>query len=187
MSRVIVIQFISLDGVTQDPDGSDGTAQGGWAFRHGPEAVAGDKFELGELLESGTLLLGRRTWQLFSQIWPTRSDDFAKKMNAMPKLVVSRSVTRADAWANSTVLGGDLIQEVTRRKQDQDLIVVGSTSVIRTLMTRDLIDEYRLLVFPVVLGQGERLFGDAGATDLHLVSAGTRGPTALLTYSRPCH
>ena len=160
MSRVIVIEFVSLDRVIQDPDGSEGSAQGGWAFRYGPEAVAGDKFGLGEVLGTGAMLLGRRTWQLFARIWPGRDDPFSAKMNAMPKLVVSRSLEHADGWQNSTVLPGDLVTEVGKRKQERDIVIAGSTSVVRTLMAHDLIDEYRLLVFPLVLGAGTRLFPD---------------------------
>ena len=115
MSRVIVIEFVSLDGVTQDPDGSEGTSQGGWAFRYGPEAVAGDKFSLGEILDTGTLLLGRRTWELFATIWPGRSDGFSAKMNAMPKLVASRSLEHAAEWKNSTVVQGDLAAAAKER------------------------------------------------------------------------
>ena len=97
MSRLIVIEFMSLDGVMHDPDGSDGSAQGGWAFRYGREAVAGDKFGLGEVLDTGAMLLGRRTWQLFAKIWPGRDDPFSAKLNAMPKLVVIRSLDQAAA------------------------------------------------------------------------------------------
>jgi dihydrofolate reductase len=103
MSSVIVIEFVSLDGVTQDPDGSGGSVWGGWAFRYGPEAVAGDKFGLGEVLDTGALLLGRRTWQLFAKIWPGRDDPFSRKMNAMPKRVASRSLKDTAEWRNSTV------------------------------------------------------------------------------------
>ena len=99
MSRVIVIEFLSLDGVMHDPDGSDGSPQGGWAFRYGQEAVAGDKFGLGEVLDTGAMLLGRRTWELFAKIWPGRDDPFSAKMNAMPKLVVSRSLEHAHRLA----------------------------------------------------------------------------------------
>ena len=106
MSRLIVIEFVSLDGVMHDPDGSDGSPQGGWAFRYGPQATAGDKFGLGEVLDTGVMLLGRRTWQLFAKIWPGRDDPFSAKMNAMPKLVVSRSLEHAAGWQNSTVLRG---------------------------------------------------------------------------------
>jgi dihydrofolate reductase len=186
MSRVIVIEFVSLDGVMQDPDGSEGTGQGGWAFRYGPEAVAGDKFTMGEVLDTGTMLLGRRTWQLFAKIWPGRDDEFSAKMNAMPKLVASRSLDQATGWQNSTVLKGDLVATVRERKQAHDIMVTGSASIVRTLMDHDLVDEYRLLVFPLVLGAGERLFRDGVAPiDLTLVSAQTAGAAVRLIYTRP--
>jgi dihydrofolate reductase len=185
MSRVIVIEFVSLDGVMQDPDGSEGSSQGGWAFRYGPEAVAGDKFGLGEVLDTGTMLLGRRTWQLFSKIWPDRDDEFSAKMNAMPKLVVSRSMERATEWQNSTVLEGDVVAAVRERKRARDIMVTGSASVVRTLMAHDLVDEYRLIVFPIVLGAGTRLFPDGTPIDLNLVSAQTAGPAVRLIYTRP--
>src|SRR5713101_4121330 len=126
MSRLIVIEFVSLDGVMHDPDGSEGSPQGGWAFRYGPEAVAGDKFGLGEVLDTGTMLLGRRTWQLFSKIWPDRDDKFSAKMNAMPKLVASRSLERATEWQNSAVLQGDLVAAMRERKRAHDIMVTGS-------------------------------------------------------------
>jgi len=156
MSRVIVIQFITVDGIVEDPDGTGGTKRGGWAFRYGPEAVAGDKFKLGVVMETGALVLGRATWQLFSHIWPGRSDDFSTRMNRMPKLVASHSLDSVNEWSNSTLLEGDLVDEVSRRKREQDLVMAGSGSVVRTLMEHDLVDEYRLLVFPIVLGDGTR-------------------------------
>ena len=185
MSHVIVIEFVSLDGVMQDPDGSEGSSQGGWAFRYGPEAVAGDKFGLGEVLDTGTMLLGRRTWQLFSKIWPDRDDEFSAKMNAMPKLVASRSLARATEWQNSTVLQGDVVAAVRERKRARDIMVTGSASVVRTLMVHDLVDEYRLIVFPIVLGAGTRLFPDGTPIDLNLVSVQTAGPAVRLIYTRP--
>jgi dihydrofolate reductase len=186
MSRVIVIEFVSLDGVMRDPDGSEGSPQGGWAFRYGPEAVAGDKFGLGEVLDTGAMLLGRRTWQLFAGIWPGRDDPFSAKMNAMPKLVVSRSLEHAARWQNSVVLQGDLVTEVQKRKQEQDIMITGSASVVRTLTAHDLVDEYRLLVFPLVLGAGTRLFPDGTVpVNLALVSAQVTGPAVRLIYTRP--
>lgn len=185
MGRVIVIQFITLDGIVEDPDGSGGTARGGWAFRYGPESVAGDKFKMGEVMETGAMLLGRATWQLFSNIWPGRSDEFSTRMNRMPKLVVSRSLETVGAWSNSTLLEGDLVEEVSKRKPAQDLVVSGSGSVVRPLMEHDLVDEYRLLVFPVVLGEGKRLFPTGIAPlDLEVVSAEQSGAATLLTYRR---
>jgi dihydrofolate reductase len=185
MNRIIVIEFITLDGVIEDPDGSAGTPGGGWAFRYGPEAVAGDKFKLGSRLDTGALLLGRTTWQLFAKIWPGRSDEFSAKMNKAPKWVASRTLTDVSAWNNSRVLGDELTSEVQRLRRERDIIVIGSTSVVHTLMEHDLVEEYRLLVFPAVLGNGCRLFtSSAGAGDLRLVSAGQSGATALLCYEK---
>jgi len=157
---VIVIEFITLDGIVSDPDGSDGTPVGGWAFRHGPESVAGDKFQLGSTLDEGVLLLGRSTWQLFSRLWPPRTDPFSARMNAVPKLVASRTPVDTAPWPNSQVLKGDLVETV--RHEPRDVIVAGSLSVVRALQAADLIDEYRLLIFPTVLGTGERLFPAGG-------------------------
>jgi dihydrofolate reductase len=186
MSHVIVIEFVSLDGVIQDPDGNEGFPQGGWAFRYGPEPVTGDPFGLSKVLETGALLLGRRTWQMFAGIWPGRDDPFSAQMNAMPKLVMSRSLEQAGGWQNSAVLRGDLVTEVEKRKAEQDIVVMGSASVVHALMAAGLVDEYRLLVFPLVLGAGTRLFPDGTApADLALVSAGTRGAAARLVYTRP--
>ncbi|GAA1256962.1 dihydrofolate reductase family protein [Pseudonocardia aurantiaca] len=186
MNRVIVIEFITLDGVVEDPDGSAGTAGGGWAFRYGPEAVAGDKFKLGPRLDSGALLLGRGTWQLFSRLWPGRSDEFSTKMNKAPKWVVSRTLTDVAAWSGSALVTGELGDAVARLRRDRDVIVIGSTSVVHTLMEQDLVDEYRLLVFPTVLGAGRRLFtSPAGTGDLRLVSAEQSGAAALLRYEVP--
>jgi len=186
MNRVIVIEFMSLDGVTQDPDGNEGFRQGGWAFRYGPEPVTNDPFALGKVLDTGALLLGRRTWEMFAKIWPGRDDPFSAQMNAMPKFVVSRSLQQAAGWKNSTVLQGDLAGTVQERKRTQDILVMGSASVVRTLMARDLVDEYRLIVFPLILGEGARLFPDGTApVNLALSSAQTTGPAVKLIYTRP--
>jgi dihydrofolate reductase len=180
---VIVIQFITLDGVVSDPDGRGGTPTGGWGFRHGPEAIAGDKFRLGSVLDDGVLLLGRTTWQLFSERWPARDTPFAAQMNAAPKLVASRTLTDASAWANSRILDGDLVETVKRERRD--VIVAGSLSIVRALMAEDLVDEYRLLTFPTVLGTGERLFPAGGPPRyLECVSAEAAGATVLTQYRR---
>ena len=180
---VIVIQFITLDGVVSDPDGSGGTPAGGWAFRHGPETVAGDKFRLGSTLDGGVMLLGRTTWQLFSRLWPGRDDPFAARMNAVPKLVASRTLTDASAWANSRVIDGDVADAAKR--EPRDVIITGSLSVVHALMAADLVDEYRLLTFPTVLGTGERLFPAGGPPAyLECLSAERAGAAVLARYGR---
>jgi dihydrofolate reductase len=185
MHRTIVIAFSTVDGIVEDPDGADGTPNGGWAFRHGPEAVAGDKFNLGPLFDSGVLLLGRRTWQKFSHLWPSRTTDFAVSMNRIPKLVVSRSLTDLSAWANSSLLTGDLLEAVAKQKIERDVIVVGSASVVHALAERDLVDEYRILVFPDLVGRGTKLFtAETTATRLRQVSAEIIGQAVLVRYER---
>lgn len=185
--KVIVAQFVSLDGVTDDPDGSGGTRQGGWAFRSGPDAVAGDKFRMGPVLDSGVKVVGRTTWELFSRIFPHRDDDFSRRLNMMEKLVVSSSLSEVSAWSNSTLLEGDLVTAVTERVRHQDVMITGSASVVDQLVARDLVDEYRLLVFPIVLGKGHRLFdGAVGPLDLDLVSSEDAGGAGVLrqVYAR---
>ncbi|GAA5175010.1 dihydrofolate reductase family protein [Pseudonocardia eucalypti] len=183
MNRVIVIEFSTLDGIVEDPDGSAGTPGGGWAFRHGPEAVAGDKFKLGASLDEGVLLLGRTTWELFAKIWPGRTDEFSTRMNNATKLVASRTLGDVGAWPNSTLIPRELTDEVRHQRNDRDVIVIGSIGIAHTLMADDLVDEYRLLVFPTVLGTGRRLF-TAAVPDLRLVSAEQVGAAALLRYER---
>ena len=180
---VIVIEFITMDGIVTDPDGSGGTPAGGWAFRHGPEAVTGDKFQIGSVLDKGVLLLGRKTWEMFSRIWPGRDDPFSARMNAVPKLVATRTLTDTAAWANSQAVDGDVIDAVKR--EQRDVTIMGSLSLVHALMRSDLIDEYRLLTFPTILGAGERVF-PAGAppAELELVSAAQIGPTVLSQYRR---
>jgi dihydrofolate reductase len=180
MGKLIVIEFVTLDGVVEDPDGSGATPSGGWAFRHGPEAVAGDKFELGPLLDTGAMLLGRTTWQLFSKLWPGRTDEFSTRMNTIPKLVASRSLESIAGWQNSTLVDGDLAGAVRAQLAERDVIVTGSVSVVHALA--DLVDEYRLMVFPVVLGAGRRLF--TGQAELRLSSVEQKGSAVLLRYER---
>jgi dihydrofolate reductase len=180
---VIVIEFITLDGVQSDPDGSQGTPIGGWAFRHGPEAVAGDKFRLGPVLDDGVMLLGRTTWELFAKLWPSRTDPFSQRMNTVPKLVATRTLTDVSAWANSRVLAGSPAEAV--RREQRDVIITGSLSIVRSLLAEDLIDEYRLLTFPTIAGSGERLFPAAGPPRyLECQSAEQAGPAVLSRYVR---
>lgn len=182
MNRVIVIEFSTVDGVVEDPDGSDGTPFGGWAFRYGREAVADDKFRLGDKLETGVLLFGRATWQLFSGRWPSRTDPYAARMNRARKYVASRTLTDVGAWSNSELISGDVIAAVRALRERQDVIVIGSLGLARTLADHDLVDEYRVLIFPAVAGAGRRLFDRAPRRELRLVSAAAHGVVALLRY-----
>ena len=137
-TRTIVVAFSTLDGIIQDPAGSEGTPAGGWVFRNGPEAVAGDRFKLGPALDSGVLLLGRRTWEQFAQIFPSRTGEFDVAMNRIPKLVASRTLTDLSAFPNSSLMDGDLAQAVEKQKTERDVIVMGSASVVHALAKREL-------------------------------------------------
>jgi dihydrofolate reductase len=180
---IIVIEFLTLDGIVSDPDGSGGTPAGGWAFRHGSQQIAGDKFRLGSTLDNGVLVLGRTTWELFSKLWPGRDDPFAIRMNAVPKLVATRTLADTSAWANSQVIDGEIVDSV--RREQRDVIVAGSLSVVHALMAADLVDEYRLLTFPTVIGTGERLFQAGGPPAyLECLSAEQTGAAVLTKYAR---
>jgi dihydrofolate reductase len=189
MGRVIVVQYITLDGIVSDPDGSQGSPTGGWVYRYGPEAVAGDKFQLGPSLDTGVLLFGRSTWDVFSQRWPARTGDFAQKMNAAAKLVASRTMTDVSAWNNSTVIDGDLMARVDEERSRRDVIVIGSVTIVRALAATSRVDEYRLLTLPTMLGEGERLFATSSMpTYLRCVDASLAGAgvlTRLVTEPEP--
>ena len=164
MGRIVVSEFVSVDGVMEDPGGSEGTRHAGWTFRF-DRGTDGDGFKLHEVLDAEALLLGRVTYQGFAAAWPTIEDPvgFAAKMNAMPKYVVSNTLMNGEAdWNNSTVLRGDAVAEVTalRKRVAGDLLVNGSASLVQMLAEHGLVDEYRLMVFPILLGSGKRLFGD---------------------------
>ncbi|OIJ66388.1 dihydrofolate reductase family protein [Streptomyces mangrovisoli] len=180
---VIVIQFITVDGVAADPAGASGTPTGGWVLRHGREQIAGDKFGIADVLEDGAMLLGRATWQEFARIWPGRSGPFADRMNAARKLVVSRTGLDTSAWSNSTVVDGDPAAAV--RKAEGDIVVLGSRSVVGALAAEDLVDEYRLLTFPEVVGTGDPFF-PAGTAPVHLrcLSVEPSGVGFLTRYAR---
>jgi dihydrofolate reductase len=167
MSKVVVSQFVTVDGVVEDPGGSEGFERGGWAFKfdRGPD---GDKFKLDEVMASEALLLGRVTYEGFAAAWPGRTDEvgFADKFNNMPKYVVSNTL-EDPSWNNSTVIkGDDLAGEVSKLKEQSsgDLLVNGSVQLVNALIEQGLVDEYRLMVFPVVLGSGKRLFGETPET-----------------------
>ncbi len=181
MGRLIVIQFITLDGVVEDPDGSDQTPFGGWAMRHGPRGVAGDKFRLGPVLERGTLLFGRRTWDHFATLWPRREDPFSQAMNAADKAVVTHREIDPSMWSNSRVVDQPLVDWVRARVPSTDLVVIGSQSVVHELAEADLVDEYRLLTFPTAVGTGRRLF--TTSRQLELVRAEQVGPAVLSVLS----
>ncbi len=172
--KVIISQFVTVDGVVEGPDR--------WAFRCGPKRVAGDDFKLGSILDTGVLLLGHRTWEVFSHRWPNRSDGFAKVMNRIWKVVVSRSAPALDAWSNSSLLEGELVAGVADLRREQDVVVFGSTSVVHALAAADAVDEYRLLLIPTALGAGERLF--VAPVDLQLTSIEKVGEAVLARYDR---
>jgi dihydrofolate reductase len=159
MARIVVTEFMSLDGVVEDPGGAEGFKHGGWSFRFS-RGDDGDRFKLDETMNSEALLLGRKTYEGFADAWPSRDGEFAEKFNTMPKYVVS-STLRDPAWTNSTVLDGDLVEEVSklRERPGGDIVVHGSPTLVQSLLANDLVDELRLMVFPVVLGAGKRLFG----------------------------
>ena len=168
MGKVIVVGFVTLDGVVEDPDGTGGTPGGGWAFHAGHHVFAGDKFATGPSLKDGVLLLGRNTWSMFAGRWPGRTGAFPDAMNRAAKVVVSHAPPALDAWNNSSALDGDLVEAVARLAVDRDVIVVGSTSVVHQLTAADAVDEYRLITIPVALGAGTPLF--ATPTSLQVVS-----------------
>lgn len=187
MGDVVVSEFITLDGVFEDPGGSESSQRGGWAFRfdRGPE---GDKFKVDETMAAGAMLLGRVTYEGFAEAWPGRTDEigFADKMNNMPKYVVSGSLEHAD-WNNSTVVGDDVAGVVARLRSELDgaLLVAGSGTLVRTLLEQDLVDELRLMVFPVVLGGGRRLFADGGpSAEFELADCRPAAQCAILVYRR---
>lgn len=188
MGKIVVTEFVSLDGVVEAPGGGENFKHGGWSFEisRGDE---GDKFKLDETMSSEALLLGRVTYEGFAAAWPSRTDEFgfADKFNNMPKYVVSSTLTDPE-WNNSTVLNGDIADEVAKIKEqhDGDIVVHGSPQLVQTLIENDLVDEYRLMVFPVVLGSGKRLFGETtDKKSLRLVDTKVVGDgVAIMVYQR---
>ena len=186
MGRIVVTEFVSLDGVMEDPGGSEDFEHGGWSFEF-ERGAEGDRFKLDETLASEALLLGRVTFEGFADAWPSREGEFADKFNNMPKFVVSTTVDGSQ-WNNSTVLEGDVADEVSKLREDQegDVVVHGSAQLVQTLLEHDLVDELRLMVFPVVLGSGKRLFGETSEKRrLRLADSMTVGDGVnILIYER---
>jgi dihydrofolate reductase len=186
MGRIVVTEFVSLDGVMEAPGGGEGFRHDGWTFEieRGEE---GGRFKLEELVEAEAQLLGRRTYEGFAAAWPGREDEagFATKMNSMPKYVVSSTLTDP-SWENTTVLSGDFVAEITALKEEVDgvILVAGSATLVQGLIEHDLVDELRLMVFPVVLGTGKRVFGETSdKKPLQLADSKVVGDgVAILTY-----
>jgi len=180
----MVTEFVSLDGVMEDPGGSESFRHGGWSFQFS-RGEEGDRFKLDETMSSEALLLGRVTYQGFAEAWPTRDGEFADKFNSMPKYVVSSTLDEP-AWNNTTVLKDDLARQVARLRQELggDIVVHGSARLVQWLLEHDLVDEVRLMVFPVVLGSGKRIFGEtADSKPLRLVDSRVVGDgVAILVY-----
>ena len=184
VGRIIVTEFASLDGVVEDPGGAEGFKYAGWSFEVS-RGAEGDKFKLDETLATEALLLGRVTYEGFAAAWPSRDGEFADRFNTMPKYVVSSTLKNPE-WNNSTVLDGDVAEEVATLKQklEGDIVVHGSVQLVQALLEHDLVDELRLMVFPVVLGTGKRLFGETSdKKPLRLVDSKVVGDgVAILTY-----
>jgi dihydrofolate reductase len=186
MGRIVVTEFVSLDGVIEDPGGSEDFEHGGWSFEFS-RGDEGDQFKLDETMNSAALLLGRVTYEGFADAWPSRDGEFADKFNNMPKYVVS-STLKDPEWNNSTVIEGDVAREVARLRDeiDGDIVVHGSATLAQALIDADLVDELRLMVFPVALGGGKRLFGETQdkkpltLSDSKVVGDGV----AILVYQR---
>jgi dihydrofolate reductase len=187
MGRIVVTQFVSVDGVMEDPGGSEDFEHGGWAFEFS-RGDEGDQFKLDETMSSDALLLGRVTFEGFAEAWPPRTGEFADKFNSMPKYVVSSTLGDDPGWSNSTVLDGDLREAVTELKgrHEGDIVVHGSGQLTRWLLENDLVDALHLMVFPVVLGTGKRLFGEgSGKKPLKLAESRTVGDgVQILVYQR---
>ncbi|VVB89050.1 Uncharacterised protein [uncultured archaeon] len=174
MRKVIVSEFVTLDGVMEDPGGAEKFKHGGWTMPYWNEEIA--KFKFDELFASDALLLGRVTYQGFAAAWPSRADEegFADRMNSLPKYVVSTTLKEVE-WNNSRLIKGNIAEEVSKLKQQpgQDILIAGSGELVNSLMQHDLIDEYRLLVYPVVLGSGKRLFKEGTNKTLRFVETKT--------------
>ena len=180
MGKLVVTEFMSLDGVFEDPGGAEGCEHGAWTFEY-DRGEEGDKFKLDELMEAEAQLLGRVTYEAFAEAWPSREGEFAEKLNGDPKYVVSTTLTEP-TWQNTTVISENVVQEIANlTKQAEGVVLVaGSGTLVHTLLANDLVDELRLMVFPTILGRGKRLFPDGiDRLKLRLVSTKTVGPDGV--------
>ena len=183
MGKIVVSENVTLDGVIQDPSGDEGFRHGGWVG-HVTDREAVGKAVVDETLGADAELYGRRTYEFLASRWPSRSGALADKLNALPKYVISSTLEDPE-WSNTTVLNGDVVEEVSKLKREVDgeIIVPASIQLVRTLLEHDLVDELRLLVYPVVLGGGERLFGETSdKKPVRLIEARTGDGVAFLTY-----
>ena len=185
MGRIVISENLTLDGVVQDPAGVEGFKLGGWVGRVGERGREGAaKALLRNAVGAEAQLFGRRTYEFLAARWPSRTGELADRLNGMPKYVVSSTLKVAD-WNNSTVLKGDVVDEVSKLKQELngEILVAGSIQLVHTLMAQDLVDELRLMVYPVVLGAGTRLFEETAAKkSMHLLDTRTVDDLAYLTY-----
>ena len=180
MGRIVVTEFVSLDGVFEDPGGSESYEHGGWTFEY-DRGDDGNKFKLDELMESEVQLLGRVTYEGFAEAWPSREGPFADKLNSDPKVVVSTTLTDPQ-WQNTTVIADDVVARLSTLRDDTEgnILVAGSGTLVETLLGADLVDELRLMVFPTILGRGRRLFPDGiDRLKFELAEARTVGPDGV--------
>jgi dihydrofolate reductase len=180
MSKLVVTEFVSVDGVFEDPGGAEDYEHGGWTFEY-DRGDEGNQFKLDELMEAKVQLLGRVTYEGFAAAWPSREGPFAEKLNSDPKVVVSSTLANPE-WQHTTVLSGDVVAEVSKLKEGTDgvILVAGSGTLVGTLLAADLVDELRLMVFPTILGHGRRLFPDGiDRLKLELAESRTVGPDGV--------
>ena len=183
MGKVVVTEFVSIDGVFEDPGGAEGYEHGGWTFEYG-RGDDGDKFKLDELMEAEVQLLGRVTYDGFAAAWPSRDDEFADRINRGKKVVVSTTLTDP-TWENTTVISAEVPQQIAKLKGETDgvILVAGSGTLVGTLLQHDLVDEVRLMVFPTILGRGKRLFPDGiDRKKFRLIEARTVGPDGVQVH-----
>jgi len=185
MGRIVVSENVTLDGVVQDPAGSEGFKRGGWVGRIGTQGrEQASKVLLDEAMRAEAQLFGRRTYEFLAARWPSRTGEFADRFNDMPKYVVSSTLKDPD-WHNTTVLAGDAVQQVSKLKAELngEIVIPGSIRLVRTLMENDLVDELRLMIYPVILGDGERLFNvPSDERTTRLLETRTVDDLAYLTY-----